>query len=126
FIIFLAIIFNLTGIWERITSGLGLLDVRINQGGYIFFSTILFGLWAIVVFLYDRQVKMTFTPRQVRVVQEVGDAEMVFDATRLNFQKLRTDPFRHWLLGARAGDLVGRTGGAPPPAREVPHRRFIP
>jgi hypothetical protein len=125
FVIFLAIIFNLTGIWESITSGLGLLDVRINQGGYIFFSTVLCALWAIVVFLYDRQVKMTFTPRQVRVVQEVGDAEMVFDATGLNFQKLRTDPFRHWLLGAGAGDLVVRTGGAHPTTIEFPNVLFI-
>src|SRR5207244_5750692 len=64
FIIFLVIIFNLTGVWESITTGLGLLDVRINQGGYIFFSMVLFILWVILVFLYDRQVKMTFPPRQ--------------------------------------------------------------
>jgi hypothetical protein len=125
-IIFLVIIFNLTGVWERITTGLGFLDVRINQGGYIFFSTVLFIFWAIVIFAYDRQVKMTFTPRQVRVVQEVGDAEMVFDATGLNFQKLRTDPFRHWILGlAGAGDLVVRTGGAHPQTIEFPNVLFL-
>src|SRR5262245_351588 len=118
-IVFLVIIFNLTGVWDNITAGLGLIDVRINQGGYIFFSSMLFALWIIVVCLYDRQVYMKFTPRQVRVVEEVGDAEKVFDATGLNFQKLRTDPFRY-ILGFGcwphwgAGDLVVHTGGAHP------------
>lgn len=129
-VIFLIIIFWLAGWWENIVTALGFLDVRINQGGYIFFSVLLLILWILVVVFYDKQVYMTFAPGQVRVRQEIGEGEMAFDATGVTFQRLRNDWFRHWILGLGifglgTGDLIVRTGGAHPTTIDFPNVLFM-
>ena len=54
--------------------------------------------------LFDRQTFMIFTPGQVRVRQEIGGEETVYDTTGITFQKQRSDLFRHWILGLGSGD----------------------
>lgn len=112
FLIFLTIIFAILGWWDNILEALHFLDIRINLGGYMVISTILFILWLVVFIFFDRQIYMIFTPGQLRVRQEIGGAETAYDTTGMTIQKQRSDLFRHWILGLGSGDLIVRTAGA--------------
>ena len=69
-------------------------------------------LWLVVVLYFDRMVYMIFTPGQLRVCQEIGDAEAAYDTHGMVVAKRRSALFRHWLLGLGSGDLVVKTAGA--------------
>lgn len=124
-IVFLTIIFQLAGFWEHILHGLALLDIRINAAGYFLISSTLFGLWLIVMLLFDRQIHMTFTSGQLKVRTEIGGGEKVYDAVGMTLEKQRSDMFRHWLLGMGSGDLIVRTSGAQSHQFEMPNVLFI-
>lgn len=111
-IVSISIIFALLEWWEKILHYLNFLDIRINAAGYLVISSVLFVLWLIVVLLFDRQLYMVFTPGQLRVRLEIGDAETAFDTTGMTLQKQRSDLFRHWILGIGSGDLIVKTAGA--------------
>lgn len=111
-IIAISIIFALLDWWEPIMNSLSVLDIRINLGGYFFISAILFVLWLIVFVFFDKQIYMVFSPGQLRVKLEIGDAETAYDTTGMTIQKERSDLFRHWILGLGSGDLVVKTSGA--------------
>jgi hypothetical protein len=106
------IILALLGAWENILGTLGLLDIRINLGGYVLIGGVLFGIWLIVFLFFDQQVYMVFTPGQFRVRLEIGEGETAYDTTGMTLQKQRSDLFRHWVLGLGSGDLIVRTSGA--------------
>jgi hypothetical protein len=106
------LILNLAGVWDKIVQTFTLLDIRINMGGYLFISTVLLILWAITVFLFDKQVYLTFSPGQMRVCTEIGGGEKVYDATGMAVEKQKSDFFRHKILGLGSGDIVVRTTGA--------------
>ena len=112
FIISFSIIFALLGWWEHILEALSILDIRINFEGYLLISTVLFVLWLIVFLLFDKQIYMIFSPGQLRVRLEIGEAETAYDSTGMTIQKQRSDLFRHWILGIGSGDLIVRTTGA--------------
>ncbi|MCC6420760.1 MAG: hypothetical protein IT429_21195 [Gemmataceae bacterium] len=114
FIVMLALIFALAGIWGTILQTLSFLDIRITQGGYILISTVLLLLWSIAFFLFDHQMYIVFTPGQFRVRLEIGEGETAHDSTGMTVQKQRSDLFRHWILGLGSGDLIVRTSGAHP------------
>ena len=42
---------------------------------------------------FDRQVYMVFTPGQMRVCLEIGDAETAYDTAGMTIQKQRSDLF---------------------------------
>jgi hypothetical protein len=111
-VILLAVIFALAGWWETILIHLSYLDIRINAGGYLFISGILFVIWLVTFWLFDRQIYMVFEPGQLRVCTEIGGGEHVYDATGMTLEKRRSDLFRHWILGFGSGDLVVKTAGA--------------
>jgi hypothetical protein len=121
----LAIIFAILGWWERILEQLGFLAIFINLGGYLLISTVLLILWIIVVFYFDRQTYMIFTPGQFRVRLEIGDAESAYDTTGMTLQKQRSDLFRHWILGLGSGDLVVKTAGAQAHHFDMPNVLFL-
>jgi len=108
----LAIILWLAGMWETIFRALSLLDVRITMGGYFFLSTALLILWLIAFFGFDRQLYITFEPRQMRVCLEIGAGEKTYDTVGMTVEKQKSDFFRHTLLGFGAGDLIIKTSGA--------------
>jgi hypothetical protein len=108
----LVIILGLLNVTEEILNIVSGLDVRISLGGYVVISTALLILWLVIFFLFDRQVYMIFTPGQLRVKLEIGDAETAYDTTGMTIQKQRSDLFRHWILGLGSGDLIVRTAGA--------------
>jgi hypothetical protein len=111
-IVSLVIILALMGAWEQILAHLTFLDIRINMGGYIFISTILFGLWLAIMLFFDQRIYMVFTPGQLRVRLAIGEGEMAYDTAGMTLQKERSDLFRHWILGLGSGDLVVQTAGA--------------
>lgn len=111
-VIFMAVIFAVLDWWGPIFERLSFLDIRINLGGYLLISTVLFGLWLVVFIFFDRQIYMIFTPGQLRVRLEIGDAETAYDTTGMTIMKQRSDLFRHWILGLGSGDLIVKTAGA--------------
>jgi hypothetical protein len=124
-VILLALIFQLAGLWDDILRSFALLDIRINAGGYIFLSTVLFIMWLVTVLVFDRQIYIVFTPGQLKVCNEIGGGEKVYDALGLHLEKQRSDLFRHWILGLGSGDLIVKTAGAQTQQFDLPNVLFI-
>jgi hypothetical protein len=108
----LLLICALAGILDMLLSWAYLLDVRINMGGYLFVSTVLFILWCLTVMVFDRRIYIVFTPGNFRVCTEIGAGEKVYDTMGLKMERQPSDLFRHYLLGLGAGDLIVKTSGA--------------
>jgi hypothetical protein len=123
--IMLIIIFALAGWWGSIIHTLGLLDIRINAGGYFFISAALFVVWLLTFFFFDRQIYMVFSPGQLKVCTEIGGGEHVWPAFGTTLEKQRSDLFRHWILGLGSGDLIVKTGGAQPQHFDLPNVLFV-
>lgn len=111
-ILSISIILAILGKWDDILERLSALDIRINEAGYFLISSVLFVLWLVVFGLFDKQIYMIFTPGQMRVRLEIGEAETAYDTTGMTIQKQRSDLFRHWVLGLGSGDLIVKTAGA--------------
>jgi hypothetical protein len=124
-VVLLAVIVALAGWWEAIVTKLSLLDIRINAGGYFFISGILFTIWAIATFFFDRQTYIVFTPGQFKVCQSVGEGERVYDTMGLSLERQRGDLFRHYILGLGSGDLVVKTTGAQAHHFDLPNVLWI-
>jgi hypothetical protein len=124
-VIALAIIFWLAGWWDTILRTFGYLDIRINAGGYIFISSILFAIWLFTVLVFDKQIYMVFTPGQFKVCTEVGGGEQTYSTIGMTLEKQRSDLFRHWILGLGSGDLIVKTTGAQAHHFEMPNVLFI-
>jgi hypothetical protein len=106
------VILALAGWWDDILEAAGHSHVYINAFGYLALALPLLALWLVVVLFFDRQVYMVFTPGQLRVCQEVGSGEAVYDTRGMVVAKRRSGLFRHWLLGFGSGDLLVKTAGA--------------
>lgn len=121
----LVVILALAGVWDTILNWLGILDIRINMGGYILISTFLLIIWLVVYLLFDPQVYMIFSPGSFRVHLEIGEGETQYDTRGMTLQKVRSDFFRHWILGLGSGDLIVRTSGAQAHEFHLPNVLFI-
>jgi hypothetical protein len=106
------VILALAGWWDDILEAAGHSHVFINAFGYLALSVPLLVFWLVVVLFFDRQMYMVFTPGQLRVCQEIGGGEVVYDTVGMAVAKRRSALFRHWLLGFGSGDLVVKTAGA--------------
>jgi hypothetical protein len=106
------IILALAGWWDDILEMAAHSRVYINAFGYLAFSVPLLLLWLVVVLFFDRQMYMVFVPGQLRVCQEIGDAETAYDTMGMVVEKRRSDLFRHWLFGIGSGDLRVKTAGS--------------
>src|SRR5262249_51213592 len=124
-IILVSVILALAGLWEKIVTELDLLDVRINGSGYRFLSTVLFAIWAVATFAFDRQTYIVFTPGNFKVCQAIGDAEKVYDTMGMTLERHRGDVFRHYILGLGSGDLIVKTTGAQSHHYELPNVLWI-
>ncbi len=124
-IVSVVIIFALLEWWETILEMLSFLDIRINAAGYLVISVFLFALWLVIMVLFDRQMYIIFTPGQMRVCLEIGDAETAYDTAGMTIQKQRSDLFRHWILGLGSGDLIVKTAGAHAHEFHMPNVLFI-
>jgi hypothetical protein len=108
----MSVTFAWLGIWGKILDHLGQISLHMNMGFYMFFSTLLFILWAAVVFGFDRTHYWKFRPGQLTYESLFGGGQKTYDTSGMAFEKLRDDLFRHWLLGLGSGDLVIITSGA--------------
>lgn len=97
-------------LWNPLFRWVGLLRVHLNLGAYLTISIPLCLIWFLIVFVFDRRTYMVFSAGQVRIRDELGAGEKVFDAGSVSFEKKQYDPFCR-LVGWGAGDLVVRTGG---------------
>jgi hypothetical protein len=96
--------------WDELARWATYLQVHINLGGYLIFSTGLLVLWLIQVFIVDRRRYVVFSMSQVRVHNDIGEQEQVYDTGGIAFEKEQYDWFRR-LIGFGAGDLRVRVGG---------------
>ncbi len=111
-VVSLVVILTAFQVWDAIIDNLSLLDIRISFGGYLITSLVLMGIWLVVFLLFDRRFYMIFTPGSFRVHLEIGEGETAYDTRGMTLQKVRSDFFRHWILGLGSGDLVVKTSGA--------------
>lgn len=119
------IIFALAGWWTTILEIFYLLDIRINMGGYLFISSLLFLIWLITLLFFDRQTYLVFTPGQLKVCTMIGGGEKAYDTQGMTISKQRSDLFRHWILGIGSGDLIVNTTGAHVEQFDWPNVLFI-
>ena len=108
----MTVTFAWLGLWPEILRFCGKIDIRMNMGFYVVFSGLLFLLWASVVFGFDRMSYWKFRSGQLTHESLFGGGQKSYDTSGMLFEKLRDDPFRHWLLGMGSGDLVINTAGA--------------
>jgi len=124
-IIIVVLLLSLFDLWARILANLRLLDIRINAGGYLLISSVLFAIWLIVLLVFDKQIYMVFSPGQFKVKTELGGGEKVYDAMGMTLERQRSDLFRHWILGLGSGDLIVKTSGAQAHHFDLPNVLFI-
>jgi hypothetical protein len=106
------VLFAALGLWDPILRAAGILDIHMNALGYLTISLILFVLWALMFFVFDRLTYIIFTRGRLRVRRAIGEGEKVFDVRGMVFERHRDDLFRHWLLGFGTADLTVYTTGA--------------
>jgi hypothetical protein len=119
------IILALADWWDDILEAAVHSHVFINVFGYMAISLPLLVLWLVVVLFFDRRIYMVFAPGQLRVHQEIGTGEVVFDTLGMVVAKRRSGLFRHWLLGFGSGDLLVRTAGANAQQFEMQNVLFV-
>jgi hypothetical protein len=124
-IVVMTVTFAWMGAWPDILKVFGQLSIHMNMGFYIFFSSLLFVLWAVVVFGFDRMHYWKFRPGQVTHESVFGGGQKSYDTSGMLLEKLRDDPFRHWLLGAGSGDLLINTSGAQREQIQIPNVLFL-
>jgi hypothetical protein len=116
---------SLFGWWDDIFHALDGLHIYINMAGYLFLSTVLAIGWFITFYIFDKRNYMIFTPGQIKVCEQVGGREKVYDTTGMTIEKHRDDWFRHIFLGFGSGDLSVRTAGADRHELLMPNVSFI-
>ena len=98
--------FALMGWWDDILAYFNRLSVHMNAGFYGFFSVVLFVIWLLVTYGFDRMNYWRVTPGQITHEFVFGGGQTSYDTEGIAFKKLRDDIFRHWVLGLGSGDLV--------------------
>jgi hypothetical protein len=119
------IITLIPGGWDAVLSAVFHLHIYINLAGYLFVATVVFLMWIVSVFIFDRRTYMIVTPGQIRVCEHIGASIRSFDTMGIAFEKQRDDLFRHWLLGFFSGDLIVRTAGAERETIRLPNVLWI-
>jgi hypothetical protein len=100
------------GWWENILRTMGRLAIFMNLGFYVFFSSAVFLVWVLAVFVFDRMEYWEFRPGQAIYHSVLGGGAQTFDTRGMSIEKKRNDLFRHWILGLGAGDVHIATTGA--------------
>jgi hypothetical protein len=111
-IIAVSLLLTILKLWDDLFRNFSALHIFMNLSGYLFLTVVVGVMWVISVFIFDRRTYMIFTPGQVKVCEEVGGREKVYDTTGMSLEKQRADWFRHIILGFGSGDLTIRTAGA--------------
>jgi hypothetical protein len=113
------------GWWGMVLDWLGQLRIYMNMGFYLFFSTLVFVVWVLSVFVYDRMSYWKVRPGQITYERVLGGAERSYDTRGMVFEKHREDLFRHWVIGMGSGDIQISTTGARKETIYVPNVLFV-
>lgn len=111
-IVLVTVLFAYFGWWDTVLDWFGRLSIHINLGGYVFFSTLMFVVWASTVFIFDRMSYWLIKPGQITEEYVFGAGSKSYDTEGMVLEKHRSDLFRHWILGLGSGDLRIHTMGA--------------
>jgi hypothetical protein len=98
--------------WPYLVGWFGQLDIYMNMGFYVFFSTLIFLVWAANFFIFDRLTYWKLTPGQLTQEYVIGGAAKSWDTRGMVFEKVRQDLFRNWVLGFGSGEIKISTMGA--------------
>jgi len=112
-------------LWDMVLGTMGRLQIYMNLGFYVFFSSAVFVVWAFSFFVYDRLTYWRVRPGQITQETVIGGAERTFDTRGMVFEKHREDLFRHWVLGLGSGDIEIATTGAKRETVAVPNVLFV-
>lgn len=96
----------LVGWWNTLVDKFSEIDIRISFAGYLAISLVLFTMWALTIFVFDRRTYVAISSGQLRICTAIGTGETVYDTAGMTFQKRQDDLFRHWIVGLGSGDLV--------------------
>lgn len=124
FVAFIIVLFGWLGWWEDIFALIPLLSVHMNLGFYLVLSTVVFIIWVLRFFIFDRLQVWRITPGQLTVEQVIGGAEDSYDTRGMLFEERADDFFRHYMLGLGAGDLRLTTSGAKQTEIYIPNVLF--
>lgn len=113
------------GWWEELLNWMGKVSIYMNMGFYVFFSTLVFFVWAFSVFVYDHLSYWRVTPGQLTHDTVIGGAQKSYDTRGMVFEKHRQDLFRHWVLGLGSGDIQISTTGARKETVSIPNVLFV-
>lgn len=113
------------GMLDDIVKLIPEISVHMNGGFYLVMSTILFIVWALAFFVFDRLTYWRVRPGQLTQESWIGDSEESFDARGMLFEKHGEDFLRHRILGLGAGDLRLTTAGAKKQTIEIPDVLFV-
>ena len=113
------------GWWEQLTTWFSMITIHMNMGFYVCFSTLIFIVWFIAVFFYDRLSYWKVTPGQITHDYVIGGSAKSYDTRGMVFEKHRNDLFRHWILGMGSGDVQISTMGAKRETIAVPNVLFV-
>lgn len=120
-----ALLLAYLGWWEELLDWMGKVSIYMNMGFYVFFSTLVFFVWAFSVFVYDRLSYWRVTPGQLTHDALIGGAQKSYDTRGMVFEKRRQDLFRHWVLGLGSGDIEISTTGARRETVSIPNVLFV-
>jgi hypothetical protein len=110
--------------WHGLLHWLGELNIYMNMGFYVFFSTLIFIVWMLNVFILDRREYWKVTPGQLTHEYVVGGAAKSYDTRGMTFEKTYQDLFRHWILGLGSADLKITAAGGNREAMFIPNVLF--
>jgi hypothetical protein len=124
-VLVLAVVLTLYfGLWDQLATWFSYISIHMNMGFYVCFSTMIFIVWAISTFIYDRMTYWRVTPGQITQEFLVGGAAKSYDTRGMVFEKRRNDLFRHWILGIGSGDIHISTMGAKREEISIPNVLF--
>jgi len=100
--------------WGKVGEWFLLLSIHMNVGFYMFFSLTLLIIWLLVFLVFDRFSYWRVGPGEITHEFAFGK-QVSYTTEGMAFEKVRNDPFRHWIIGLGSGDLVihpAQKGGA--------------
>jgi hypothetical protein len=111
--------------WPWLIAWFRQLDIYMNMGFYVFFSTLIFIVWALNFFVFDRMTYWKLTPGQFTQEHVIGGAAKSYDTRGMVFEKVQQDLFRNWVLGLGTGDIKIATVGANRETMNIPNVIFV-
>jgi len=112
-------------LWDTILGWFGHLKIHLNLGAYFWFSLLLFIVWALTVFVFDRTSYWLIKPGQIIHEAMFGAGSKSYDTEGMVLEKFQGDLFRNWLIGLGSGDLRIQTFGANRERIDIPNVLFV-